>query len=69
MNQYWTTTVEIRGKKYPARPWTGRRTDSYGNCPACDCSELLQVNDRFCVCLGRAYCPNHGGPRCVGGHD
>jgi hypothetical protein len=25
--------------------------------------------DTFCVCMGRAWCPTHGGPRCVGSHD
>jgi len=68
LNRYWTEIIEIKGKKYRARPWTGRRTDSWGNNRACNCAELKQV-DSFCVCIGRCWCPTHGGPRCVGGHD
>ena len=72
---YWSHIVEIEGNKhrptklYRARPWgSDRRTDSWGNSPACGCSDLMRVNT-FCVCIGRAWCPTHGGPRCVGGHD
>jgi hypothetical protein len=66
---YWTSSVNINNKEYNARPWgTDRRTDVYGNNRACSCSDLMRV-DKFCVCIGRAYCKKHGGPRCVGGHD
>lgn len=68
MSSYWTTTVVIDGKTYEARLWTGRRTDVYGNNRACACKDLMEVNT-FCVCIGRSWCPTHGGPRCVGGHD
>jgi hypothetical protein len=65
--------IEIRefgGKIYELRSWGARfRTDVYGNNRACDCPELKRVVGMFCVCYGRAWCPNHGGPRCVGGHD
>lgn len=58
----------IGDKQYSMRRWSGRRTDVYGNNRACQCKDLMSV-DMFCVCIGRAWCPTHGGPRCVGGHD
>ena len=60
---------EYDGTVYELRPWVGSRTDTYGNNRACDCPDLKRVVGMFCVCYGRAYCPTHGGPRCVGGHD
>lgn len=68
MKKYWTETIKINGKTYRAKPWTGLRTDSYGNNRACECLDLKRV-DSFCVCVGRCWCEKHGGPRCVGGHD
>ena len=60
---------EFGGKIYQVTQWVGRRTDTYRNNRACDCPELKRVLGMFCVCLGRCWCPTHGGPRCVGGHD
>ena len=57
------------GWLYEARPWTGARTDVYGNNRACQCPELKRLVGIFCVCYGKCWCPTHGGPRCVGGHD
>lgn len=56
-------------KRYELKPWNGRRTDVYGNNRACGCPGLKRVVGLFCVCLGMCWCPKHGGPRCVGGHD
>ncbi len=61
--------IEVRGTIYKVVPWTGRRTDSWGNNRACACPDLMRVMGSFCVCIGRCWCPTHGGPRCVGGHD
>ena len=60
--------VEIRGHVYQITPYGGRRTDSWGNNPACNCPDLMQIHT-FCVCIARVWCEKHGGPRCVGGHD
>lgn len=66
---YWTDIIEHNGVFYRARLWGSRsRTDSYGNSPACNCADLMRV-DLFCVCIGRAWCPTHGGIKCIGGHD
>jgi len=62
-------TVVINGVRRPVRPWTGMRTDAWGNNRACDCEDLMRVLDSHCVCRGRCWCPTHGGPRCVGGHN
>ena len=64
--------IEIRqfGEKvYELRPWRGPRVDTYGNNHACGCADLKRVVGMFCVCYGKCWCPTHGGPRCVGGHD
>lgn len=66
-NPPWSK-MEISGKEYQVRPYRGRKTDAYGNNRACDCKDLMEVNT-FCVCIARCWCPKHGGPRCVGGHD
>jgi hypothetical protein len=61
-------TLTIGEKVYKLRPWYGSR-GGIGRNPACKCPDLKQVMGIFCVCYGQAYCPTHGGPRCVGGHD
>jgi hypothetical protein len=69
--------IEIKGvphlsigeNTYELRPWSGSRTDTYGNNRACNCPDLKRVLGMFCVCYGKCWCPTHGGPRCVGGHD
>jgi len=60
---------EFNGMLYKIVPWIGGRTDSWGNNRACNCADLKRVVGMFCVCYGRAWCPTHSGPRCVGGHD
>ena len=63
------TTVIINGKETRVTPWSGMRTDYWGNNRACDCEDLMRVLDTPCVCRGRAWCPTYGGPKCVGGHN
>lgn len=61
-------TLIVGDKEFKLTPYSGRRTDVYGNNRACNCPNLMQVN-RFCVCIARVWCEKHGGPHCVGGHD
>ncbi len=62
--------IEHNKVTYEIRNWgPGYRTDVYGNNRACRCVDLKKVIGLFCVCYGKAWCPTHGGPRCVGGHD
>lgn len=61
---------EFNGVVYEIRNWgAGYRTDVYGNNRACNCPDLKKVIGMFCVCYGKAWCPNHKTLRCVGGHD
>jgi len=60
-------SIEIGGKSYKLRRWTGCRTFTLGN-NACKCKELYIVEGYFCVCSYRTWCEAHG-LHCVGTHD
>jgi hypothetical protein len=60
-------TALIGDKTYRTQPYSGRRGRVMGSF-ICECEDLREVLDYFCVCSFRTYCDKHG-LRCVGTHD
>ena len=44
-------------------------TTVIGNPPCCHKARVIEEGGYACVCLVRCWCPDHGGPECVGTHD
>ena len=44
-------------------------TTVIGNPPCCSKARVVEEGGYHCVCLTRCWCPEHGGPDCVGTHD